>query len=151
MCECVLCVCIQNESSQNLLQMTWLRIEQFLPDFMKQLFPTVPPPAASTSPQDPPSLPPPPPAAPDSHPHHTHPSSDYHLEGAVIHEVPVTMTVDRATGGVVTMAERPIQQAQCSPSRSPPGNSPHASPPTSSSPGESEGSCPLEPLSILWY
>ena len=49
------------------------------------------------------------------------------------------MTVDHIIastggGGVGTVAAKPMQ-AQCSPSRSPPGTSPHASPPTANSPG----------------
>ena len=50
----------------------------------------------------------------------------------------MTVAVDHVIaggGGVVTMAAKPMQ-AQCSPSRSPPGTSPHASPPTTSSPGK---------------
>ena len=117
--------------------MTWIRIEQFLPGFMKELFPAVPPPASlsSTSPPPPQADPP----AENPQPLHSQSSTDHgNLEGVVVQEVPMTVAVDHVIaggGGVVTMAAKPMQ-AQCSPSRSPPGTSPHASPPTTSSPGK---------------
>lgn len=108
--------------------MTWLRIEQFLPDFMKQLFPSVtpllPPPRQEPAPPETTGSP--------SHPPQPHLATDLPLETVVVQEIPVTMTMDHVTGGV-TIAATHIQTS-CSPSRSP-EVSPHASPPISSSPG----------------
>ena len=119
----------------NLLQTTWIRIEQFLPGFMNQLFPAVPPPASLLSPSPLPTQ------APPVESTLPQPSGDHsrNLEGVVVQEVPVTVdhVIVSSGGGVSTLAARPMQ-AQCSPSRSPPGTSPHASPPTTSSPGEKE-------------
>ena len=131
---------IQNNTSLKLLEKTWLRIEQFLPDFMKQLFPSVVPPTSPPPPREPA------PSQVTTSPEHTsqllqsHLSTEHPVESVVVvQEVPVTMTMDHVTGGV-TMAATPIP-APCSPSRSP-DPSPHASPPTSSSPGESFSSIP---------
>jgi brefeldin A-resistance guanine nucleotide exchange factor 1 len=121
----------KNEASLNLLQTTWIRIEQFLPGFMNQLFPAVPPPASLSSPSPLPTQ------APPVESTLPQPSGDHsrNLEGVVVQEVPVTVdhVIVSSGGGVSTLAARPMQ-AQCSPSRSPPGTSPHASPPTTSSP-----------------
>jgi brefeldin A-resistance guanine nucleotide exchange factor 1 len=121
----------KNEASLNLLQTTWIRIEQFLPGFMNQLFPAVPPPASLSSPSPLPTQAPPVESTlPQSSVDHSR-----SLEGVVVQEVPVTVdhVIAGSGGGVGTLAARPMQ-AQCSPSRSPPGTSPHASPPTTSSP-----------------
>ena len=115
----------QNDVSNRLLDMTWLRIEQFLPNFLKQLFPTL------TPPQSTPSQPTHPPSPPS--PHSPAPSQQPPQETVVIQEVQVTMATEQATGGI-SMAATPLPASR-SPSRSP-EISPHASPPTSSSPGE---------------
>lgn len=121
---------LQNNTSLKLLEMTWLRIEQFLPQFMKQLFPAIIPPTPQSPPQDPvPQVTPSP-----NHTLPSQPSAQFPLEAVVVQEIPVTVTMDHMTGGV-SMAATPIQ-TPCSPSRSP-DPSPHASPPTSSSPGVS--------------
>lgn len=117
----------ENNTSLKLLEMTWLRIEQFLPQFMKQLFPAIIPPTPQSPPQDPvPQVTPSP-----NHTLPSQPSAQFPLEAVVVQEIPVTVTMDHMTGGV-SMAATPIQ-TPCSPSRSP-DPSPHASPPTSSSP-----------------
>lgn len=105
--------------------MTWLRIEQFLPGFMKQLFPSVTP-VLPSPPQEP--APPETTGSPAHPPQQTEPP----LETVVVQEIPVTMTMDHVTGGVTIAATH--MQTSCSPSRSP-EISPHASPPISSSPG----------------
>ena len=122
---CSLSLVPQNDVSKRLLDMTWLRIEQFLPNFLKQLFPTL------TPPQSTPSQPTHPPSPPPSH--SPAPSQQPSQETVVIQEVQVTMATEQTTGGI-SMATTPLPASR-SPSRSP-EISPHASPPTSSSPGE---------------
>ena len=121
----VLSLVPQNDVSKRLLDMTWLRIEQFLPNFLKQLFPTPIPP--QSTPSQPTHPPPPPP------PHSPAPSQQPPQETVMIQEVQLSMATEQAMGGI-TMATTPLPVSR-SPSRSP-EISPHASPPTSSSPGE---------------
>ena len=121
---------LQNAVPLSLLESTWLRIEQFLPGFMQQLFPSVTPPSTPSGSHNTPA----PPETTQSPVHNAQPqvSPEYPLESVVVQEVPITMTMDHVTGGV-TVAANPIQ-TPCHPSRYP-DLSPHASPPVSSSPG----------------
>lgn len=121
------CYITQNDTSK-LLEMTWLRIEQFMPDFMKQLFPSVTP-ILPSPPQEPA---PPETTGSPAHPPQPPLSTDLPLETVVVQEIPVTMTMDHVTGSVTIAATH--TQTSYSPSRSP-EVSPHASPPISSSPG----------------
>ena len=114
----VLSVVPQNDVSKRLLDMMWLRIDQFLPNFLL------------TPPQSTPSKPTHPPPPPS---HSPAPSQQPPQETVAIQEVQVTMATEHATGGI-SMATIPLPASR-SPTQ-PPEISPHASPPTNSSPGE---------------
>jgi len=97
---------LQEVDSARLWSMTWTRIDQFLPGFLKELFPNVTPPAP------PPSSPPPSP----------HPPSQQEQGDS-------TLRQSAQSEGIPT-ASAPISVSQ-SPTQSP-DRSPHASPPSSS-------------------